>query len=581
MKHFGELRLSRPFTADPKRRQKRMWQVKANPDVMIRLKRLFPRADHLRSGEILLYDTPEVARDLQWVTERWPLRADAGAVLYLAERAQEHRRLEQTVHAILSGERRDLGLREPARPARDYQQVAADLAVTTGHLLLMDEFGLGKSFTSLLVLLVPEALPALVVTLTDMPDQWVEEIAKTLPWLRVHRVRQLQPYDPARRRDMGGQDPDVLIMPWSKLRGWGDHLAGRVRTVIFDEVQELRRPDSLKYAAAAQVADAAQFVMGLSATPIYNYGGEAHNIVEAVAPGQLGSREEFAREWCGGQWHDKVRVTDPAALGIYLRDQGIMLRRTRKEVGRELPEVIRVPHTISLDQDTLNRLSADAVDLADAILGASATREERFLASGQLDWRLRHATGVAKAPFVAEFVKLLVEAEEQVVLYGWHHDCYSIWAERLQGANPLFHTGLETPNQKRRHREAFIDGECRVLVMSLRTGAGIDGLQDACKVAVFGELDWSPGIHEQCISRLNRDNSDGTLPEEPVVAYFLVAEDGSDPVVAEVLNLKRMQSEPIHDPDAFAEGAPLAAAVGTEDRVRRLAEDVLRRRRAR
>jgi hypothetical protein len=48
--------------------------------------------------------------------------------------------------------------------------------------------------------------------------------------------------------------PDVLIIPYSKLRGWGDHLAGRVRTVIFDEVQELRRPTA-KYEAAARVAD--------------------------------------------------------------------------------------------------------------------------------------------------------------------------------------------------------------------------------------------------------------------------------------------------------------------------------------
>lgn len=55
-----------------------------------------------------------------------------------------------------------------------------------------------------------------------------------------------------------------------------------------------------------------------------------------------------------------------------------------------------------------------------------------------------------------------------------------------------------------------------------------------------------------------------------VVAYFLVANEGSDPVVAEVLNLKRQQSEPLVDPDApLFEGAS-----DSGDRVRRLAQFV-------
>ena len=43
----------------------------------------------------------------------------------------------------------------------------------------------------------------------------------------------------------------------------------------------------------------------------------------------------------------------------------------------------------------------------------------------------------------------------------------------------------------------FIDGDARVLMMSLRSGAGLDGLQEVSHTAVFGELDWSPGVHRQ------------------------------------------------------------------------------------
>jgi hypothetical protein len=66
-----------------------------------------------------------------------------------------------------------------------------------------------------------------------------------------------------------------------------------------------------------------------------------------------------------------------------------------------------------------------------------------------------------------------------------------------------------------------------------------------CKVGVFGELDWSPAMHDQCIGRYARDGQ----PEE-ALAYFLVSDHGADPVMAEVLELKRQQQEPLRDPDA-------------------------------
>jgi SNF2 family DNA or RNA helicase len=359
----------------------------------------------------------------------------------------------------------------------------------------------------------------------------------------------------------------VLIAPYSKVRGWADHLAGEIRTVIFDEAQELRRSESQKWTACAQIADQAAYRIGLTATPVYNYGGEIHTVLQVIAPDVLGSRDEFLREWCGRQdirGHAVVR--DPGGLGIYLREQGVMLRRTRKDVGRELPEVVRVPHAIDTDEDLLEELVADAVDLAEVIVSRAASRQELWRASGDFDWRMRRATGLAKAPYVAEFVKLLLETEERVVLFGWHRDVYKVWEEKLARYGLAFYTGTESPTQKQAARDRFLSGDARVLVMSLRSGAGLDGLQEAAHVAVFGELDWSPGMHDQCIGRLHRDGQD-----EGVVAYFLVSDHGADPVMAEVLNLKRQQAEPLRDPDA-----PLfTPAVDPGDRLRILAEDVL------
>jgi hypothetical protein len=265
----------------------------------------------------------------------------------------------------------------------------------------------------------------------------------------------------------------------------------------------------------------------------------------------------------------KIAVTDPRALGVHLREENLFLRRTRKDVGRELGDLIRVPHEIDADPDVLNREIGSAMDLASMIVSGSGSRKERFRAAGDLDWQMRRATGLAKAPYVAAFVNLLLESETKVLLFGWHRDVYKVWVDAFRQAKHAhaLYTGSESPAAKDKARDRFInDKDCRVLIMSLRSGAGLDGLQEACRVAVFGELDWSPAMHDQCLGRLHREGQ-----ADPVVGYFLTCDYGSDPTVMEVLGVKRGQSEPLRDPDVqlFEQMEP------DGDRVRRLAEALL------
>ena len=173
-------------------------------------------------------------------------------------------------------------------------------------------------------------------------------------------------------------------------------------------------------------------------------------------------------------------------------------------------------------------------------------------ASGEFDMKMRQATGIAKAPFVADFVRFLVEENDTpVVLYGWHRDVYEVWLEKLKGdgvhiknLNPVMYTGSESPQQKEWAKQEFLSGRSKVMIISLRAGQGMDGLQEKCHVCVFGELDWSPGVHEQCEGRLHRDGQD-----DVVTSYYLLADEGSDPVVSDILGVKKQQIGGIIDPN--------------------------------
>lgn len=460
---------------------------------------------------------------------------------------------------------------------------APDRLYATEHAILTH-----NTVSAICTFTAPGALPALVVTMTHLTRQWEREIARFAPSLRVHRIRKGSPYafseikvelDPVTRRRKVVKSngvPDVLLINYHKLNGWVETLAGLVRTVVFDEGQELRHSGTKKYDAAAAIAQAADLRISCTATPIYNYGVEIFNVVSAIAPGQLGTRKEFLDEWCGEYRGDdnKARVSDPAALGTYLREAGLMLRRTRKDVGRELPALTVVRHVVECDEGRLQEATADVAELARRVLERIGTNLERMQSAGELDYRLRQATGIAKAPAVADFVRLLVEAGERVVLFGWHHECYAQWRDAFDRTGAeipyVMFTGQESDAQKDAAREAFIKGTARVLIISLRAGAGLDGLQHVCRTVVFGELDWSPGVHAQDIGRVHRDGQ-----TEPVMAYYLVAEEGSDPVIADVLGIKEAQAQGIVDPDKT--GTPELTGA-SDDHIRKLAEDVLRRR---
>jgi SNF2 family DNA or RNA helicase len=571
LKTYGEISFA-PGGSGAKRSS---WLIKADPHVAIKIKRILAQVESSRAGTLMVTDTPETARDLEWIMDRYPMRMDSVVAGHLAARSKKHKDAKEAIFKILDGQRlRDLG-NEPVRTPWVHQAQAADVVLTTGGLLLGDSVGLGKSLASLLTLRNPAALPALVVTLTHLPRQWMRELHMAYPWMRGHVLTSTTPYQISKRREMGGHEPDVIFTNYHKLDGWAPALTGEVKTVLFDEMQELRHDGSKKYVAAAQIADAATYRMGMTATPVYNYGIEMFNILDLLFPGALGSRAEFKREWCVERGN-KTFVKDPDAFGTYLREEGFFLRRTRKDLGMEIPETVRIPHIVDSDSDKMGEISAEISALAETVLSrVEGNHEEVFKASGQLDWRLRRQTGLAKAPYVADFVRLLLESEERVLLLGWHRDVYDIWMDKLKEFHPVMYTGSESPTKKnesvqRFMREREADPEAaRVLIMSLRSGAGLDGLEDYCRVIVFGELDWSPSQHLQAIGRLER----GAIKESPT-AYFLISEEGSDPLIAETLNVKRMQSEPMVDP---GNGVIEVVDPGVgADRIKRLAKDYLR-----
>ena len=448
---------------------------------------------------------------------------------------------------------------KPPHKARNYQIVGNEVYLQVKRMLLGDEMGLGKTLSAILSFQDVRALPALVVCQAHLTNQWADEQIPKFTDLKTHIIKS--------KKNYSLPEADVYVITYSKLSGWVDQFAnGFIRNVIFDEIQELRIPTSQKYAAAKNIAQSAEFAMGLSGTPIYNYGIEIFWIMSILYPGCLGTVEEFIREWTDRQ-PPKFKVADGKALGSYLREKFLFLRRTREEVGIQLPQLNKIVYTIDHDEaevakqeDILRKLSISVT---------TGSFEERGKAAQELDIRARHLTGVSKAKYVAEFVKILLEEdpERKILLMGWHRDVYEIWEEQFKDYEVAFYTGSENPNKKNKSKEDFINGTVRLMIMSLRSGAGTDGLQNVCDTVVFGELDYSPGVHKQVIERLYRPGQ-----QKQVTAFFLIADFLSDPVIVDLLGLKSSQADSIINP--FSDN--VSEQYSDTSRMKMLAEKILK-----
>ncbi|WP_315373108.1 DEAD/DEAH box helicase [Paenibacillus xylanexedens] len=515
------------------------WIIEGEAAVCQAAKRLFPGADGRTRGIARFKSNKRTNGDLNWLMMRYPLKVVdldvweeqfKEAVDYVLRR-EEIRRGPQKLEPSLVHFKGQL---------TEFQKEGVAFLSNNAPTLLADDMGLGKTVEALAWIATQNRYPGIIIVPTSVQTQWKKQIEKFIvPQLvsgeialfpdsskQVHIIKGLKPYDLP--------EANFYIIHYGLLRGWKTALPDyKFEFAVFDEIQELRRTGTEKYSAASLLSESVGNAIGLSGTPVYNAGGEIWNIMNILDHQCLGDWGSFTREWCYG--YGEMVVTDPDMLGEHLRREGLMLRRTKDQVLTELPAKRRVVQEIDSDEKTFTREMKSVFDLIERY-DTISDNFEKGRVKREIGEAMRQATGISKAPYVAGFVRMLLEAGEAVVLYGYHHAVYEIWMEELKHFNPVRVTGQETNSQKEQAKEAFINGDSDLIIISLRADAGIDVLQKRANINVFGDLDWYPGIHSQCEDRTHRMGQ-----KDSVLSYYLVCGQGSDEQMMEALGFKTSQ----------------------------------------
>ncbi len=511
-------------------RRQKCFVIKAEPAVCQLAKLLFPGCEGRTRDSARFAANRRVIGNLNWLMLRYPLSIaprDRQLWFSMLDQARQYAVRRQQAQALPLCVTPDQSTF--CGQLRPFQKEGAGFLIQNERALLADEMGLGKTVQALACLAHLRAFPAIIVAPPHLIRNWAREIERfvridgRVP--RIHIIQGLTPYPLP--------EADLYLVHYLLLRKWKTTLPKyHFRCAVFDEIQELRHNGTEKYSAASLLSESCDNAFGLSGTPIYNRGGEIWNVINILEFHALGDWESFSRQWCYGYGNNLV--AKPDQLGAYLKEEGLILRRTKEEVLPQLPPKRRLVQEIDFSQkvyaENVKQVSALLLKLQQDALSPS----ERSILIEQISQQDRQATGLAKSQYVCAYVAALLEGGERVLLFAHHHAVMDAYRQHLKGYHPVFITGRETMAQKDDAVSRFMNGKTDLCCISLRAAAGLNLQRATC--VVFGELDWSPAVHSQAEDRAHRMGQ-----EDSVLCYYLVSPEGSDRDMQDALGLKVSQ----------------------------------------
>ncbi|NUR75137.1 MAG: DEAD/DEAH box helicase [Thermoleophilia bacterium] len=419
--------------------------------------------------------------------------------------------------------------------------------------ILADDMGLGKTVQAIAMLvseraeLGADALgPTLVVCPMSVARQWVAEIERFAPGLRVHlhhgneRLAGEELARAARASDVVVTSYDIVTRDLESLQlvAWD--------RAIMDEAQDVKNPQT-KRARSLRLLRARRRV-AMTGTPIENHLGELWALMDLLNPGLLGPREWYTRTFAHPIQAEKNDEALERLRGIV---RPFILRRAKDdpEVELDLP-----PITVTKDYC---RLTVEQASLYQATVDNWMPRveahEDRFGRRGAVLAMLGHLKQVCNHPEMLvstglpldgrsgkleRLVELLgdVPQGDKALVFTQYTRFSSLvphLEERLGKEAAFFHGHLN--GRQRNDLLTAFAGEAgpEILVISLRAGGRGLYLPAANHVFHFDRW-WNPAVEQQATDRVHRLGQ-----RKPVFVHSLICLGTLEERIDQLLESKR------------------------------------------
>jgi superfamily II DNA or RNA helicase len=405
---------------------------------------------------------------------------------------------------------------------------------------LADDMGVGKTAQVLALLeerrtASDRTAPSLAVVPRSLIFNWKAEAARFTPQLRVQDHTGTD-------RDVGSlTEYDLVLTTYGTLRRDILHLKEiEFDYVILDEAQAIRN-------AATDSAKAARLLkskhrLALTGTPVENSLGDLWSIFEFLNPGMFGSGRAFdalaASTRGAGEEGRKI-------LGHMLRP--LILRRTKQQVARELPE--KTEQTIVCElkppqrklyndlrdyyrSNLLKQIEKHGIAKSKIqVLEALLRLRQAACHPGLIDPK-RTSDPSAKVDLLLDRIHEVIAEGHKALVFSQFTSLLSIVRQRLNGVNYEYLDG-KTRDRQARVEHFQNDEQCQLFLISLKAG-GLGLNLTAAEYVFLLDPWWNPAVEAQAIDRAHRIGQ-----TQQVFAYRLIAHDTVEEKVLELQKTKR------------------------------------------
>jgi SNF2 family DNA or RNA helicase len=412
---------------------------------------------------------------------------------------------------------------------------------------LADDMGLGKTLQIIAFILgqrkKTQQNTNLVVVPTSLIFNWQDEVKKFAPSLKI-----LTLYGAGRIKDITVFDNyEIILTSYGTLLSDITFLTKyRFNYIFLDESQNIKNIESQRYYAARQLQSRNK--IAITGTPVENNTFDLYAQLSFACPGLLGNKQSFKDLFSVPI--DKFK-SSRHALQLQQKVAPFILRRTKRDVARELPEKTEMILYCPMEEAQRKVYEAYEKEFRDYIAG----KEEEELSKNSIHvlrslTRLRQ---ICDSPLLLEDEKLYGDSSskietliEQINNKAQNHKVlvFSQFVSMLELIKKeLQHRGIafEYLTGSTKDREAVVNNfqnnpAIRVFLISLKAGGTGLNLTEADYVYLVDPW-WNPAVENQAIDRSYRIGQ-----KKAVMAVRLICPDTVEEKIIKLQSTKRALS---------------------------------------
>ncbi|MEE1031696.1 MAG: DEAD/DEAH box helicase, partial [Ruminococcus sp.] len=414
--------------------------------------------------------------------------------------------------------------------------------------ILADDMGLGKTLQTITFLLSEfqeageEPRKAIIITPASLVYNWKNEFEKFAPQLNVHTVTGTLK---ERRALMDTLENQAILITSYQLLYRDEELYEKMSFdyQIIDEAQFIKNQGNQTTKAVKDIQ--ARFRLALTGTPVENKLSELWSIFDYVMPGFLYKYQRFRKEI---ETPIVKNQNQEIMQRLQKMIQPFVLRRTKKEVLKELPDKIEKCMYAVLEGEQKSLYQAHAQRLQ---MQLSKQTDEEFQSSqiqilAELT-RLRqlccdpgtfyenYKGGSAKLDLCMQLVENAMESGHKILLFSQFTTMLDKIAQELdkRGIAHYMLTGRTKKLERVEMAEAFNQDDTPIFCISLKAGGTGLNLTGADMVIHFDPW-WTAAVETQATDRAHRIGQ-----KQVVTVYKLIASNTLEERIMELQNKKK------------------------------------------